>query len=74
MLSLFKPLCTKNEFEDWIKICFNLGQASFVAFPVILFGSYSFTFKALSLRGLMLSVYLFWTSARRMRNYIDNLN
>lgn len=53
MFSLFKPLHTKNEFEDWIKIYFNLGQVSVVAFPVILFGNYSYLFKFLGLTGLI---------------------
>ncbi|KGQ32328.1 hypothetical protein P375_05905 [Gallibacterium genomosp. 2] len=70
MLNLFKPPFETTTLEAWSKMCDDIAKIAILAIPVMLYGSYTLSFKILNLLILISIGYGFLTLGRFLRQVI----
>lgn len=67
MLSIFKRPVEKETLDDWAKISVDVAKVAILAIPVILFGKAPTLAKLINSGLLVLSIYIFLTLGRKLR-------
>ncbi|HHW7568874.1 hypothetical protein ACJ7Z2_07480 [Mannheimia glucosida] len=67
MLSIFKTPVEKETLDDWAKISVDVAKVAILAIPVILFGKEPTLIKLTNSALLVLSIYVFLTLGRKLR-------
>lgn len=67
MLSIFKRPVEKETLDDWAKISVDMAKVAILAIPVILFGKEPTLAKLINSTLLVLSIYIFLTLGRKLR-------
>ncbi|QNS14468.1 hypothetical protein [Mannheimia bovis] len=67
MLSIFKRPVERETLDDWAKISVDVAKVAILAIPVILFGNEPTLAKLINSTLLVLSIYIFLTLGRKLR-------